>query len=279
MTIGPRVIAAPEPSSTFPGALCAHPGHIGRIRDVEHECDLGLERMRPQRGRRRGRAPPAPARPRPPIRGRRLRRSGGPLRAPHTRRGGCRARARRSGRSEARRAGRHAKTPASPGATRAAASSALAAPMSTCRSSMPGDRSTPALAPGARARADDTFDGAPGARDHHALAGEDLGVEATERGEVEQPVAAEMRDRDPDLVDVPENCEGRAGGAGYAGERRPERVARHLRELGGGHASAPDRCRRLLVSGTGRERRADLRRRSGTGTACGLKQERLSWGR
>jgi hypothetical protein len=81
-----------------------------------------------------------------------------------------------------------------------------------------------------------------------ALRVQRLGAEAAERREREEPVLADVRDDDSDLVDMARERERRRTrpSRSYAGERGPERVARHLCERRSG--LAPDSCGGFLVS-------------------------------
>ena len=133
LTTGPRVIAAPEPSSTLPARFGLPPGtSVAQVTSIA-SATCGSSAKAAVRARD-SRSPPARPRPR---RNRSARRRppppGAPPRARRRRRAGCRAPSRRTARWEAR-SGRPARPPTSPTRTSSAASSRLAAPMSMCRS-------------------------------------------------------------------------------------------------------------------------------------------------
>src|SRR4051812_45415406 len=87
--------------------------------------------------------------------------------------------------------------------------------------------------------AGDAGDDPLAADEQQPLADHLLRVEAAEHAEREQTVLADVGDRDPDLVDVADDHEGRSAlPCPHAGERAPERVARHRCE--GSGRLAPD---------------------------------------
>ena len=105
LTIGPRVIAAPEPSSILPRALRVAAGHVGRPGDVDRDRDVAGRARTPPCARRGSRAPPArPRRRRRRPAHRPPRRRAAPPRAPRRRRAGCPSTSRRRARSGARAA-------------------------------------------------------------------------------------------------------------------------------------------------------------------------------
>ena len=122
---------------------------------------------------------------------------------------------------------------------------------------------------------DDAFDRPLAAGDHDALPGQDLLVERADLGEGEQAVAVDVRDRDPDLVDVPEDRERRALRPAATRAKELPRVspctsanlAAASRQTAAAGSSCPD--------GPAAVRRSW--RSAGIGTACGLNQARLSW--
>jgi hypothetical protein len=109
-----------------------------------------------------------------------------------------------------------------------------------------GDAPVAAVATGAHARHRDALDEPVPTRDHDALTGEDLGLEAAERAVGEQAVAADVRHREANLVDVADHRERESVRRPDTGEGCPERVAGDLGELA--CRGAPYGGRGLLVS-------------------------------
>ena len=139
LSVEPRLITGPEPSTCLPALLDVDPGRVGGVRDVDARSPRRARARRRSCASRRRWSPPARRPPRrAPSARRRPRRRGARPRARRRSRAGCRAHATLS-RPLGSSTGSASITATSPMRTIARACSPSRAPMSMCRSRIVGD--------------------------------------------------------------------------------------------------------------------------------------------